>query len=88
MTLPSFSEWLKRQREEKSVEPEKISETKEDSDAPAWLNKLNETTTEALIKIKGIGPKIAEKILSNRPYASPEGIPVSPQILERIKSLK
>ena len=51
-----------------------------------WIDRINNVDLESLLEVKGIGPKTGEKIISGRPYASPEGVPVSPTVLEKLKN--
>jgi competence ComEA-like helix-hairpin-helix protein len=60
-------------------------------DSVAASEDLNLATYEELQKLPGIGPKLAERILAQRPFQSPEDLTAVPAIgsktLERLRPL-
>ena len=99
MPLPSWREWRENGEKAENVEPEpalleveavpdQMGEVFDHlSSNQRALERLNEATEEDLLQIKGIGPKTATKILTARPFTDLEGVPVSPNVLEKLRSL-
>jgi DNA uptake protein ComE-like DNA-binding protein len=68
-------------RESWAVQAEKM----EDEAQKNKLEKINEATVEDLCQIKGIGKKIAKKIIENGPYEEISDIPVNRSISEKLR---
>jgi len=62
------------------------AEKEEDKAQKSKLRKINEATVEDLCQIKGIGPKIAKKIIGNGPYEGVSDIPVNRSIAEKLRN--
>lgn len=63
-----------RSATESDNEPPAKKEPASEKEARGTADPLNNMTREELMEVNGIGPVLAEKIISNRPYSSTEDL--------------
>ena len=90
MKLISLKEWQNTkamaERKKRRLEGwEEVKEVKEEVKIDKIV-KLNEASSDDLCQIKGIGPKIATKIVSGQPYQNLSEIDVSSILKERLEA--
>lgn len=88
MGLLSWKEYQSGERAVKKTYEELESSSKEQNlqKTATPLDTLNSMTSESLQQIKGIGPKMAEKIIHNQPYADIESLQetISQKLFQKI----